>query len=148
MRTFALALTGCLVTGCLLSGCGGSSSKPQSTAPADTKNNPGPNTTAGDPGPNNTANGPQTLQGSLVARSGCFEVDGNIAKEPKGRFQVQFTSETVQRRGNTVVISGSDGTRTIGSHDVVYLAGRTASGSGPCGKKFVVEKVVAVTPPA
>jgi hypothetical protein len=150
VRVSSRALCGCLLAGCLLSGwlvsgCGGSSS-PQSTAPADTRNNPGPNTTTGDPGPNNTANGPQTLQGKLVVRSGCVELDGNVANQPAGRFELQFISEKVHRKGTTIVLSGADGDRSIGPRDTVYLAGHPQSGSGTCGKRFQVEKVVAVTP--
>jgi hypothetical protein len=138
-------LAGCLLGGCLLSGCGGSSS-PQSTAPADTRNNPGPNTTTGDPGPNNTAGGPQTLQGKLVARSGCIELDGNVANKPFGHFELDFISETVHRKGSNIVLSGPDGDRSIGPRDIVYLAGHPRSGSGACGSRFQVEKLVAVTP--
>jgi hypothetical protein len=135
-------MTACLLAG--LAGCGGSS-KPLSTAPANTKVNPGPNPTTGDPGPNNTANGPKTLQGTLVARSGCFELDGNAAHEPTARFQLEFAAETVRRKGDTIVLSGADGERTVGRHDTLFVAGRPESGSGPCGRVFRVEKVVAVS---
>jgi hypothetical protein len=133
----------------LLAGCGRSSTS-QSTAPANTATNPGPNPTTGDPGPNNTANGPETLQGTLVARSGCVELDGVAANQavpgPRTRFQLDFSTETVQRDGDTIVLTGSDGKRTVGPRDTVYVAGHQGSGSGPCGRVFEVEKVVAVTP--
>jgi hypothetical protein len=146
VRLLGSALCGLLLTGCLLAGCGGSSA-PQSTAPADTEVNPGPNPTAGDPGPNNTANGPQTLQGRLLARSSCVELDGKAAGAPSARYQLDFTAETVHRKGATIVLSGTDGDRTVGPNDTIYVAGRPGSGSGPCGRRFQVEKVVAVTPP-
>jgi hypothetical protein len=143
----AALVAGCLTAGCLLAGCGGSSS-PQSTAPANTRVNPGPNPTTGDPGPNNTSQGPLTLQGTLAARSGCVELDGNAAGQPAARFQLDFTTESVRRQGKNLVLSGPDGDRTVGPRDVVYVAGHPGSGSGPCGRIFSVEKVVAVTPPA
>lgn len=139
------ALFGFLFAGCLLTGCGGSSA-PQSTAPANTRVNPGPNPTTGDPGPNNTANGPRTLQGTLVGRSGCVELDGNAAGQRSAKFQLDFTTEKVTRHGDSIVLSGTDGKRTVGPHDTVYVAGHSGSGSGPCGEVFLVEKVVAVTP--
>jgi hypothetical protein len=130
----------------LFAGCGGSSSSSRSTAPADTRNNPGPNPTTRDPGPNNTANGPQTLQGTLVGRAGCVELDGAAANKSKSRFQLVFGAEKTRRSGSSVVISGTDGDRTVGPKDTIYVAGRPGTGSGPCGQKFNVEKVVAVTP--
>jgi hypothetical protein len=141
----ALLLSGFLVAGGLVSGCGSTSST-ASTGPANTKVNPGPNPTTGDPGPNNTANGPVTLQGTLVARSGCIELDGNAANEPAGRFQLEFSNEKVQRKGATIVLSGKDGTQNVGAHDIVFVAGRPEAGSGSCGNLFLVDKVVAVTP--
>jgi hypothetical protein len=138
------ALTAFLLAGCL-AGCHGSSS-PQSTAPANTAANPGPNSTVGDPGPNNTANGPETLQGTLTARSGCVQLDGNAANQAPARFQLEFAAETVTHNGPTVVLTGSDGKRTIGARDTVYVAGHPGSGTGPCGRVFRVDKVVAVTP--
>jgi ABC-type transport system substrate-binding protein len=141
----ALLLSACLAAGGLASGCGSSSST-ASTGPADTAVNPGPNPTTGDPGPNNTANGPQTLQGTLVARSGCIELDGNAANEPAGRFQLEFSTEAVQRKGATVVLSGKDGTQNVGPHDILFVAGHPDAGSGSCGTRFLVDKVVAVTP--
>jgi hypothetical protein len=141
----ASALVVLLSAGCLLSGCGGSSTS-QNTAPANTEVNPGPNPTIGNPGPNNTANGPETLQGTLVARPSCVELDGNAANESRARFQLDFAAETVQRQGTTVVLSGTDGRRTVGPHDTIYVAGHPGTGSGPCGRVFQVEKVVAVTP--
>jgi hypothetical protein len=140
-----LFLAGSLAAGGLVSGCGGSSST-ASTAPANTEVNPGPNPTTGDPGPNNTANGPQTLQGTLVARSSCIELDGNAANEPAGRFQLEFSNETVRRKGATIVLSGRDGTQNVGTHDIVFVAGHPETGSGSCGNLFLVDKVVAVTP--
>ena len=133
-----------LVAGGLVSGCGGSSST-ATTGPADTKVNPGPNPTTGDPGPNNTANGPVTLQGTVVARSGCIELDGNAANEPAARFQLEFSTEQVQRKGATVVLSGKDGTRNVGPHDILFVAGHPEPGGGSCGNLFLVDKVVAVT---
>jgi hypothetical protein len=44
------------------------------------------------------------------------------------------------------VLSGPDGDRTVHPNDTIYVAGHTESGSGPCGKKFTVDKVVAVVP--
>jgi hypothetical protein len=129
----------------VLAGCGGSSSSPRSTGPADTRNDPGPNPTTGDPGPNNTANGPQTLQGTLVGRASCVELDGSAANQPKSRFQLEFSVEKTRRSGSSVVISGPDGDRTVGPKDIVYVVGRPGTGSGPCGQKFDVEKVAAVT---
>jgi hypothetical protein len=140
-------IAGVLMTTALIAGCGGSSA-PQSTAPKDTRNDPGPNTTLADPGPNNTTNGPQTLQGLLVARASCVELDGNVARKPKSRFQINFRAETVKHSGTNLVLTGADGDRTIGPHDIVYLAGHPGTGSGPCGQKFEVDKVVAVTPAA
>jgi hypothetical protein len=147
MRRPALAvfLAGFVMTGCLVSGCGGSSST-ATTGPANTKVNPGPNPTTGDPGPNNTTNGPVTLQGTLAARSGCIELDGNAANEPAGRFQLEFSNEKVQRKGATIVLSGKDGTQNVGAHDIVFVAGHPEAGSGSCGNLFLVDKVVAVTP--
>jgi hypothetical protein len=139
-----LFLAGSLTAGGLVSGCGSSSST-ASTGPKNTAVNPGPNPTTGDPGPNNTANGPQTLQGTLVARSGCIELDGNAANEPAGRFQLEFSNEQVRRTGATIVLSGKDGTRTVGTHDTVFVAGHPEAGSGSCGSLFLVDKVVAVT---
>jgi hypothetical protein len=141
----ACLLAGGLIAGSVLAGCGGSSSS-QSTAPANTEVNPGPNSTLRDPGPNNTANGPQTLQGTLRAREGCIELDGNAANEPAARFQLTFASETVTHQGTTVVVSGSDGKRSVGPHDTVFVAGHPGSGHGACGRAFTVDKVVAVTP--
>ena len=125
--------------------CGGSSGSPRSTGPADTKVDPGPNPTSSDPGPNNTANGPVTLQGTLVGRATCVELDGSAAHQPKSRFQLEFAVEKTRRSGSSVVISGTDGDRTVGPKDTIYVAGRPGTGSGPCGQKFNVEKVVAVT---
>jgi hypothetical protein len=133
-----------VISAVVVAGCGGSSS-PRSTAPADTRVDPGPNPTTGDPGPNNTANGPQTLQGTLVGRASCVELDGSAANKPKARFQLVFAVEKTRRSGSSVVISGPDGDRTVGPKDTIYVAGRPGSGSGPCGQKFNVEKVVAVT---
>jgi hypothetical protein len=141
----AFWLAGCLAAGSVLAGCGGSSSS-QSTAPANTQVNPGPNSTTHDPGPNNTANGPVTLQGTLSARPGCIQLDGNAANQPAGRFQLEFASDTVEHHGTTIVVSGSDGTRSIGPRDTVFVAGHPGSGTGPCGRVFAVDKVVAVTP--
>jgi hypothetical protein len=128
-----------------LTGCGGSSS-PQSTAPADTKVDPGPNPTNRDPGPNNTVDGPKTLQGTLTARSGCVELEGKAANEPSTQYQLEFEVEKVTRDGSTIVLTGTDGKRNVGPKDTIYVAGLPGSGSGPCGKIFNVEKVVAVTP--
>lgn len=139
-----LALTA-MLAGCLLIGCGGSSYT-ESTAPADTKVDPGPNATTGDPGPNNTADGPLTLQGTLTARSGCVELEGNPANEPATRYQLEFEAEKVSREDGTIVLTGSDGERSVGPKDTIFVAGQPGSGSGPCGKIFNVEKVVAVTP--
>ena len=144
MRRFTLFL--CVASAFGFAACGSSSSSPRSTAPADTRNDPGPNPTTGDPGPNNTANGPVTLQGTLVGRATCVELDGSAANQPKSRFQLVFATEKIRRSGTSVVISGTDGDRTVGPKDVIYVAGRTATGSGPCGQNFDVEKVVAVTP--
>jgi hypothetical protein len=130
----------------MLAGCGASSSSSRTTGPADTRVNPGPNSTTRDPGPNNTANGPQTLQGTLVGRASCVELDGSAANKPKSRFQLEFAVEKTRRSGSSVVISGTDGDRTVGPKDTIYVAGRPGTGSGPCGQKFGVEKVVAVTP--
>jgi hypothetical protein len=138
--------TGFLAAACLVTGCHSSSSS-VSTAPANTAVNPGPNPTLRDPGPNNTAAGPQTLQGTLVARSACIELDGNAANEPAGRFQLEFASEKVQRNGATIVLSGTDGTRSVGARDNVFVAGHPETGAGACGKRFLVEKVVGVTTP-
>ena len=129
----------------VLGGCGGSTYT-ETTAPADTKVDPGPNPTTGDPGPNNTTNGPQTLQGTLTAHSGCVELKGNAANEPATRYQLEFDVEKVRHEGDTIVLSGTDGERSIGSKDTIFVAGLPGSGSGPCGKVFNVEKVVAVTP--
>jgi hypothetical protein len=144
VRTKTLTLTAFLTALCLLPGCGGSSS--HATPPANTEVNPGPNSTSKDPGPNNTANGPETLQGTLVARAGCFELDGNAANQPAARFELEFVAETAKRHGSTIVLSGSDGTRTVGAHDTVFVTGNLGSGSGTCGHVFEVQKVVAVTP--
>jgi hypothetical protein len=141
----ALLLSGFVTAGCLVSGCGGSSPS-AGTAPANTSVNPGPNPTTGDPGPNNTANGPQTLQGTLVARPGCIELDGNAANEPAGRFQLEFADEKVTRKGATIVLSGTDGSHTVAAHDIVFVAGHPEAGSGSCGNLFLVDKVVAVNP--
>jgi hypothetical protein len=138
-------LTAIVLAACVLTGCGGSSSS-ESTAPKSTKVDPGPNPTTGDPGPNNTANGPQTLQGTLTARSGCVELQGKKANEPSTRYQLEFETEKVSRNGTTVVLSGSDGEHRVGPKDTIYVAGLPGSGSGPCGRIFNVEKVVAVTP--
>ena len=135
-------LTACLLA---LTGCGDSSSS-ESTAPKNTKVDPGPNPTTGDPGPNNTADGPQTLQGTLAARSGCVELKGKIANEPATRYQLEFEATEVRGDKDTVVLSDADGERTVGPKDIVYLAGRQRSGSGTCGRIFDVEKIVAVTP--
>lgn len=129
----------------VLAGCGGSSYT-ETTAPADTKVDPGPNPTTGDPGPNNTADGPETLQGTLTARSGCVELKGNAANEPATRYQLEFEVEKVRREGDTIVLSSTDGERSVGPNDTIFVAGLPGSGSGPCGKIFNVEKVVAVTP--
>jgi hypothetical protein len=155
VRTRRRSLRRCLATVCLIAaavvstavivGCGGSSA-PQSTAPKDTSVNPGPNTTTVDPGPNDTANGPQTLQGRLVARASCLELDGNVAEKPKARFEITFRAETVKHQGANLVLTGADGDHTIGPHDIVYLAGHPGTGSGKCGQRFEVDKVVAVTP--
>jgi hypothetical protein len=136
----------CAACALLFAGCGGSSSPPRSTAPADTRNDPGPNPTTGDPGPNNTANGPQTLQGTLIGRATCVELVGSAANQPKSRFELVFATEKTRRSDKSVVISGTDGDRTVGPKDTIYVAGRPGVGSGPCGQKFNVEKVVAVTP--
>jgi hypothetical protein len=129
----------------LLAACHGSST-PGATGPKSTKVNPGPNVTSSDPGPNNTANGPLTLQGTLVTRAGCLELDGNAAHQPKSRFQLTFDHEVVRHRGTTVVLSGSDGDRTVGPHETIYVAGHPGAGTGLCGQKFTVDKVVAVIP--
>lgn len=128
-----------------LAACGGSSA-PQTTGPKSTKLNPGPNSTATDPGPNNTANGPQTLQGTLVAGMRCVELDGNLAHESKTKFQLGFSGVTLKHKGAKVVLSGPDGDRTVGPDDTIYLAGHTEPGSGPCGRRFTVEKIVSVVP--
>ena len=133
-----------ILLGCLLIGCGDSSS-PESTAPANTKVDPGPNPTTGDPGPNNTADGPRTLQGTLTARSGCVELKGKAANEQTTRYQLEFEVEKVSRDGGDVLVSGPDGERTVGPKDTIYVAGYPGSGSGPCGRIFNVDKVVAVT---
>ena len=138
MRAAGLAL---LVL--LLAACGGSPS-PHATGPKSTAQNPGPNSTVSDPGPNNTTNGPQTLQGTVSAKSACVELDGNAAHQAKARYQLAFAGDTVQGSGGKVVLSGSDGRRTIGPHDTVYVAGHPANGTGPCGRKFTVDKVVAI----
>lgn len=149
MRTPGPALTvllsGVLTAGCLLAGCG-SASPSAHTGPANTSVNPGPNPTTGDPGPNNTANGPQTLQGTVVARSGCVELDGNAANEPAGRFQLEFANEKVQHKGATIVLSGTDGSHSVGKTDILFVTGHTEAGSGSCGNLFLVDKVVAVNP--
>ena len=143
MRPAALALLAVCVM--LLAGCHGSST-PHASGPKSTAVNPGPNTTVTDPGPNNTASGPQTLQGTLTGKPGCFELDGNAAHQAKTRYQVAFATETVRRGKGTVVLSGSDGRRTVGPHDTIYVAGYPASGTGPCGRRFNVDKIVAVIP--
>jgi hypothetical protein len=145
VRKLSLILLVCLPAACLSTGCD-RSSKPQSTAPANTRVNPGPNPTTGDPGPNNTVNGPVTLQGTLVAKSDCVELDGSAANEAPSKFQLVFDAETVRTKGDVVVLSGKDGDRTVGPRDTIYVAGRRGAGSGPCGEIFEVEKVVAVTP--
>jgi len=145
VRTLSPALAAFAVAGCLLAGCHGSSSS-QNTAPANTAVNPGPNSTVADPGPNNTANGPETLQGTLVARAGCIELDGNAANEPKARFSLAFTSDTVRHAGTTITLTGADGKRAIGPHDTVFVAGHPAPETDACGQNFRVDKVVAVTP--
>jgi hypothetical protein len=129
----------------LLAACGGSST-PQAGGPKSTRVNPGPNSTVSDPGPNSTTAGPQTLQGTLVARAQCVELDGNAAHQAKTRYQLTFASETVQRGTGEVVLSGSDGRRTVGPKDTIYVAGHPAAGSGACGRRFTVDKVVAVIP--
>jgi hypothetical protein len=129
----------------VLAACHGSST-PQASGPKSTAVNPGPNSSAADPGPNNTAAGPQTLQGTLTAKSGCIELDGNAAHQPKTRFEVTFASEAVRRSSGKVVLSGSDGRRTVGPRDTIYVAGHPASGTGTCGRRFTVDKVVAVIP--
>jgi hypothetical protein len=129
----------------LLAACHGSST-PKASGPKSTAVNPGPNSTATDPGPNNTANGPQTLQGTLVARAGCIELDGNLAHQAKTRYQLTFDADTAKAGAHGVVVHGSDGTRTVGPHDTIYLAGHPAAGSGPCGRKFTVDKLVSVIP--
>jgi hypothetical protein len=138
-------LTGFLAAGCLVAGCG-SSSPSASTGPANTSLNPGPKPTTGDPGPNNTSNGPQTLQGTLVARPGCIELDGNAANQLAGRFQLEFSNEKVLRKGSTIVLSARDGSHSVGPRDIVFVAGHSEAGSGSCGSLFLVDKVVAVTP--
>ncbi|HEX4491441.1 MAG TPA: hypothetical protein VH914_09580 [Acidimicrobiia bacterium] len=129
----------------LLAACHGSST-PHASGPKSTAVNPGPNSTVSDPGPNNTASGPQTLQGTLVARDGCFELDGNAAHQPKTHYELTFVDVVVQRGTDKVVIEDSDGKRTVGPRDTVYVAGHPASGRGPCGRNFNVDKVVAVIP--
>jgi hypothetical protein len=141
-----LTLFLCAASAFGFAGCGDSSSSPRNTAPADTRNDPGPNPTTGDPGPNNTADGLQTLQGTLVGRATCVELIGSAANQPKSRFELVFATEKTRRSGQSVVISGTDGDRTVGPKDTIYVAGRPAAGTGPCGQKFNVEKVVAVTP--
>jgi hypothetical protein len=140
VRVLTIALTVIVLAGC------GGSTYTETTAPADTKVDPGPNPTTGDPGPNDTANGPQTLQGTLTARSGCVELKGNAANEPATRYQLEFDVEKVRREGATIVLSGTDGERSVGPKDTIFVAGLPGSGTGPCGKIFNVEKVVAVTP--
>jgi len=129
----------------LVAACHGSSA-PQNTGPKSTKNNPGPNSTATDPGPNNTANGPQTLQGTLIAGTRCVELDGNLAHQAKTKFELTFQGVTLKHQGANVVLSGPDGDRTVHPHDLIYVAGHTEPGSGPCGRNFTVEKVVSVIP--
>jgi hypothetical protein len=129
----------------LLAACQGASS-PGAGGPKSTRVNPGPNVTASDPGPNNTANGPQTLQGTLVTRAGCLELDGNAAHQPKTRYALTFANETVGHRGSSVVLTGADGDRTVGPHDTIYVAGHPGPGTGTCGHRFAVDKVVAVVP--
>jgi hypothetical protein len=128
-----------------LAACHGSST-PTATGPKSTVENPGPNPSVTDPGPNNTASGPLTLQGTLTAKSGCLELDGNAAHQAKARYQLTFASETVHRGSGTVTLSGSDGRRTVGPRDTIYVAGHPSAGSGACGRKFTVDKVVAVIP--
>jgi hypothetical protein len=130
----------------VLAGCGGGSTASRNTGPANTQHNPGPKPTYADPGPNNTANGPQTLEGTLTAHSGCVELAGNAAHQPPSRFQLEFEVEKVGQVDSNVVLTGPDGKRTVRPHDTVYVAGRPGSGSGPCGRIFRVEKVVAVVP--
>jgi len=134
-----------VLLGVTVASCG-SSSAPQSTGPKSTKENPGPNSTATDPGPNNTANGPQTLQGTLVAGTRCVQLVGNLAHQSKTKFELTFEDVTLKHQAANVILSGPDGDRTVGPHDTIYVAGHTESGSGPCGKKFTVEKVVSVIP--
>jgi hypothetical protein len=129
----------------LLAGCHGSST-PEASGPKSTAVNPGPNSTVSDPGPNNTASGPQTLQGTLVARAGCFQLTGNAAHQSKTRYELTFDDETVDRGTSKLVLNGPDGRRTVGPHDTVYVAGHPATGSGPCGRRFTVDKVVAILP--
>jgi hypothetical protein len=131
----------------VLAGCSsGGSTASRGTGPANTQVDPGPKPTYSDPGPNNTANGPQTLQGTLTAHSGCVELAGNAAHARRARFQLEFEVEKVGHVGNDVVLTGPDAKRTVGPRDTVYVAGRPGSGSGPCGLIFRVEKVVAVVP--
>jgi hypothetical protein len=129
----------------LLAGCHGSST-PKASGPKSTAVNPGPNSTVSDPGPNNSAAGPQTLQGTLVARAGCFQLTGNAAHQAKTRYELTFAEETVDRGQTTLVLNGPDGRRRVGPHDTVYVAGHPAAGSGPCGHRFDVDKVVAILP--
>jgi hypothetical protein len=145
VRILRLILLLFVGAGCLLSACGGSS-KPQSTAPANTRVNPGPNPTTGDPGPNNTVNGPVTLQGTLSSKSDCTQLDGNAANEDPSKFQLVFDHEAVSQKGDDIVLSGKDGDRSVGPRDTIYVAGRPGSSTGPCGAVFEVEKVVAIQP--
>jgi hypothetical protein len=129
----------------VLGACHGSST-PAASGPKSTAENPGPNSTAADPGPNNTASGPLTLQGLLTGKPGCFELDGNAAHQAKSRFQLTFATETVTRGSGKVVLSGSDGRRSVTPLDTIYVAGHPATGSGPCGRRFTVDKIVAIIP--
>jgi hypothetical protein len=140
VRAVGLALVVLLLAGCH------NSSTPKPSGPKSTAVNPGPNSTVSDPGPNNTASGPQTLQGTLVARDGCFQLTGNAAHQAKTRYDLTFAEETVVRGTSKLVLNGPDGRRTVGAHDTVYVAGHPAAGSGPCGHNFNVDKVVAILP--
>jgi hypothetical protein len=145
VRLNVLALTVVASVGLVLGGCGRSSNS-ASTPPANTAVNPGPNPTTGDPGPNNTANGPETLQGTLSYHARCVQLVGHAANQPTTKFQLAFVAETVKPQAANVVLTGPDGRRVVGPHDIVYLTGHPGSGSGPCGPVFTVDKVVGVTP--
>ncbi len=120
-----------------------SSSSNTADTPAPTRDNPGPNSTATDPGPNNTAGGPVTLQGALSLGTACVTLTGHAANQPTSRFQLELPGDHVTKSGSDISITGTD-ERTIHPTDVVYVAGQESGGSGPCGTKFRVEKLVAV----